>query len=91
MVDENDEPSTNLILTDMYMYISSLQNIKVELKNLNIIGLTPNSEGINFEGQFLLNSSISLKNVHMMNFNIALNFSSLSNIDISECEFINNN
>ncbi|AKN29629.1 hypothetical protein Ccar_01700 [Clostridium carboxidivorans P7] len=91
MVDKQGKPITNLILSDMYMYILTLENIKVELKNLNIIGLTPNAEGINFEGQFLLNCSINLKNVHMMNFNTALNFGNLSNIDISECEFTNNN
>ncbi|WP_342590178.1 DNRLRE domain-containing protein [Clostridium muellerianum] len=91
MVDDHGNILTNLILSELSMYILSLKNIQVELKNINIIALKPNSSGIRFQGQFLFDSSISLKNVHMMDFNTALNFSNLSNIDISECEFINNN
>ncbi|NMM61831.1 DNRLRE domain-containing protein [Clostridium sp. P21] len=91
MIDEHGKPITNLILSDMYMYISSLDNIKITLENINIIGLTPNTNGINFIGQFLMNSSISFKNVHMRNFNTTLYFEMLANIDITECEFTNNN
>ncbi|AWI05599.1 DNRLRE domain-containing protein [Clostridium drakei] len=88
MVDDYGNPLTNLILSNMNIYIYFFANIKITLENLNIVGL-PNTDGANFIGQFLAKSSVSLKNVHMKEFKTALNFENLSNIKITECEFTN--
>ncbi|AKN31116.1 hypothetical protein Ccar_09725 [Clostridium carboxidivorans P7] len=88
MVDDDGNLLTNLILSNMNMYVNSFTDIKITLENLNIIGL-PNTNGANFIGQFLTKSSVSLKNVHMKDFKTAFNFKNLSNIEITECEFTN--